>query len=157
MSPYSRSRHVPVPPKPRDRWGGDVVIFTLLALLVLWMMSTATTVVTAIAPYATYEQVFQYSNGQISVNQTAELLLTDTDSGGLLNVGGYVLKVQSLPPQLLYRATEVGRIPLSATMHVEEVCLVSSAADTSSGTQKLQRMLGKPASHRDDCLVSSWI
>ncbi len=80
-----------------------------------------------LSPYATYEQVFQYSDGQISVNQTAQLKLSDDGPGGLLNVGAYRLKVQSLPPRLLYRAREVGRIPKTATMHMEEVCLVASS------------------------------
>ncbi len=104
------------------------VLFSGLVLLLVVELIAAQ----FLTPYATYEQVFQYSDGSISVNQTAQLKLSDKQPGGLLNVGAYVLKVKSLPPRLSYRAREVGRIPKTATMHVEEACLVADKfqADT---------------------------
>jgi len=56
-------------------------------------------------------------------------MLHDNEPGGDLNVGEYVVRVQSVPPRLIYRAREVGRIPKSVTLHTEEVCLVTSRGD----------------------------
>ncbi|MDR3412080.1 MAG: hypothetical protein P4L87_14250, partial [Formivibrio sp.] len=62
------------------------------------------------------------------MNQTAQLVLSDTKSGGILQVGEYQLDVQSMPPVRNYRTRELGRIPRKTQLHVEEVCLVQSKA-----------------------------
>lgn len=104
---------------PLSEMVGLAVCPFLGVVLLLWALGTQA----AIAPYATYEQVFQYSDGSISTNQTAQFVLSDAESGGLLQVGDHTLQIQSLPPKLRYRSREVARIPKSVTLHTEEVYL----------------------------------
>lgn len=99
------------------RWGEYLVAVISLVFILP---------VCGLAPLNTYEQVFQYSDGQISVNQTAQLGLTHLTPGGDLRVGDYTLRVRALPPKFRYRSREVGRIPKSSQIHYEEVCLVES-------------------------------
>lgn len=101
----------------------------------------------AVVPYATYQQVFQYSDGSISTNQTAEFYLSDALPGGLIQVGEYTLQIQSLPPALRYRSREVARIPKSVSLHIEEVDLAmgdgqpGAVATSRTGTSASARRL----------------
>lgn len=79
-----------------------------------------------LAPYGSYNQLFQYADGSTSVNQTMQLRMADTLSSGRLQVGDYVLSIQSLPPVLTYRSRQIGTVPKTTTMHQEEVCLLQS-------------------------------
>src|SRR6185437_2710842 len=56
----------------------------VLAFILLHLLSTATAQINLIS---TNEEVFQYSDGRISVNQTAEFFLSQDQSGGRVKVG----------------------------------------------------------------------
>lgn len=118
---------------PLSEMVGLAVCPFLGVVLLLWALGTQA----ALAPFSTYEQVFQYSDGSISTNQTAQFYLSDGVPGGLIQVGEHTLQVQSLPPTLRYRSREVARIPKSVSLHTEEVYL--AMGDGNPGVVRTER------------------
>lgn len=110
----------------RSKWKAAPRLALLFLLGLSWSITQVQSEQAFLAPYGSYNQLFQYSDGTTSVKQTVQLRMADTLSSGKLQVGDYVLGVQSLPPVMTFRSRQIGTVPKRTSLHQEEVCLVQS-------------------------------